>query len=61
MSKKQKKSVEKVEETKVFYCKDCKNRLNGSQARMQNLQGKCVKTDSFVNRKHEVCDKFKNK
>jgi hypothetical protein len=61
MSKKQKKSVEKVQEPKIYFCKDCKNRLSGSEARKKMLQGKCVKTDSFVKRKDEVCEKFKEK
>jgi hypothetical protein len=59
MSKKQSKSVEKVEE--VVFCQHCKFRKNGADAKREQLQGYCPKTDTFVNRKHEVCSQFRGK
>ena len=62
MSKKQSKSVEKVAAVeKVLFCKDCRNRNNGSKAKREGWQGYCPHIDTFVNRKHEVCDKYKGK
>ena len=59
MSKKQSKSVENVE--KAVFCQDCKSRKCGAKAVRESLQGYCSKTDAFVNRKHEICDKFQVK
>lgn len=60
MSKKQKKSVEKVEE-KVLHCQDCRNRTSGANAQKMGLCGYCGELKTYVPRKHEICDKFKAK
>ena len=68
MSKKQRKSVEKkivtktdkVVDEKVF-CQDCKTRQCGAKAIRDGRSGYCSTTDSFVNRKHKICDKYRSK
>ena len=60
MSKKQKKSVENVVDV-VVHCQDCRNRVSGMKSKRQGICGYCGEIKSFVNRKHEICDKFKAK
>lgn len=62
MSKKQKKSVEKVEvKSSEKFCKDCSNRNSGAEAKREGLCGYCKATKEYVARKAKICDEFKGK